>query len=625
MKFVLLLSYAVVALSSRRLYVKPPALSVRADKFWWIYKNSDCEKIDLNPQPSCSGTAKGNVDKMKACCTATTGCNAFNTDNFYKSEACHAGAGGHIAADTCDLYVLEDHPQPPPPPPPPANLPWPAPNTFTKGNTTINVASSFKFSRTSAIASPILTAAFARYQALTFPHAAVASDADADALSGLVVSVSNLDESHPQVETDESYTLTVGATMATLKAATVYGAMRGLESFSQMVRFNFDTMAYEVANGPWAIHDTPRFPHRGLMIDSARHFETLAALRGIIDSLVYAKLNVLHWHMSDSQSFPLQVKSHPLLWKGAWSNEEKYTQLDVASIVEYARLRGVRVMVEFDMPGHAGSWCAGYPEVCPSVGCPQPLNVASNATFELITDLLMEMTGGKTSTSGHPSGLFPSNMIHLGGDEVNTRCWTSTPSVNAWLQAHHMTADQGYAYFVKQTAAIASSQGKRPVQWSEVFDHFKTELPKETIVHIWKSVTNVTQVLADGYQVILNVGYNAKSWYLDNLNVKWDAVYSNEPCDGVPDDLCGLILGGHGEMWGESVDMSDLEQTVWPRMAAIAERLWSPRTYNDPVAALPRIEEFRCLLNRRGVRAAPVNNKNARSSPPGPGSCLKQR
>lgn len=147
------------------------------------------------------------------------------------------------------------------------------------------------------------------------------------------------------------------------------------------------------------------------------------------------------------------------------------------------------------MPGHAGSWCVGYPEVCPSTTCNQPLNVANDATFDLITGLLMECTGGKASAPGKPSpGLFKDNFIHLGGDEVNTACWSSTPSVAAWLKQHNMTADQGYAYFVKRVAAIAFDQGHRPVQWSEVYDHFGNTLPKEVIVHIWKSVTNVTEV-----------------------------------------------------------------------------------------------------------------------------------
>ena len=231
---------------------------------------------------------------------------------------------------------------------------------------------------------------------------------------------------------------------------------------------------------------------------------------------------------------------------------------------------------EFDVPGHAQSWCKGYPEICPSETCTTPLNVANNKTFDVIDGLLEEVTGGASSTKGKPSGLFPDNFVHLGGDEVDTSCWSNTPAIQTWLSNANLTADAGYAYFAKRASDIAISKGRRPIQWSEVYDHFKTELDKRTVVHIWKSVTNVTEVLANGYNVLLNVGYAPKSWYLDNLNVNFTSVYLNEPCDGVPASLCSLILGGNGEMWGETVDASDLEQTVWPREAAIAEKLWTP-------------------------------------------------
>lgn len=362
------------------------------------------------------------------------------------------------------------------------------------------------------------------------------------------------------------------------------------------------------------------------MIDSARHFETLATIRKVIDSLVYAKLNVLHWHMADTQSFPFEVKGYPKLWNAAWSPQERFQQEDVRAIVDYAKARGVRVMVEFDVPGHAQSWCVGYPEVCPSTTCTTPLDVSNNKTFDVITQILQECTGGRASAPGNPSpGIFKDNFVHLGGDEVKTECWSTTPHVAAWLNKTNRTADDGYAYFVKRAADIAISQGHRPVQWSEVFDHFKGNLTKETIVHIWKSVTNVTEVVALGYNALVNVGYDRLSWYLDNLYVKWDAVYQNEPCAGVPDNLCPLVLGGHGEMWGETVDSSDIQQTVWPRLAAVAERLWSPRELTQSTDdAHPRIQSFRCLLNRRGIAAAPVNNAMARSSPGGPGGCLTQ-
>lgn len=501
---------------------------------------------------------------------------------------------------------------------------WPAPKKATTGTATVSVKASREFFafRSPGQAPETLRAAFERYFDTTFPHVATTTHAD---LSFLDVTVDDLDESHPQLETDETYTLAIDKNGAQLHAKTIYGAMHGLETFSQLVFFDFESQSYQIKGCPWAIDDAPRFAHRGLMIDSARHFETLASIKAIIRSLPYAKINVLHWHMVDTQSFPFESKQYPKLWNGAYSEYEKYTQADIATVVEYARMFGVRVIVEFDMPGHGASWCTGYPEICPSASCQQPLNVANNFTFELIDGLLSDCTGRQLSTKDHPSGLFPDNYIHLGGDEVDTSCWTKDPTISKWLAAHNMTGDDGYAYFVKKVSDIAISQGRNPIQWSEVYDHFKNTLDKRTIVHVWKSVTNVTEVVAAGYKVLRNVGYYNLSWYLDNLNVKWDAVYQNEPCQDVPDDLCPMILGGHGEMWGETVDMSDLEQTVWPRLAAIAERLWSQRDVVGNVAeATPRIEYFRCLLNRRGVHAAPVGNALARSAPPGPGGCLTQ-
>ena len=164
---------------------------------------------------------------------------------------------------------------------------------------------------------------------------------------------------------------------ATLSASTVYGALRGLETLSQLVSFDFDTRAYEISGAPWAIKDAPRFQHRGLMVDTARHFLPLATLRRAVDSMAYAKLNVLHWHMVDTQSFPFEVAAAPELWtEGAFSAGERYLQEDVSALVEYARARGIRVVVEFDVPGHAASWCKGRPDVCPaSPTCLEPLNV----------------------------------------------------------------------------------------------------------------------------------------------------------------------------------------------------------------------------------------------------------
>lgn len=367
----------------------------------------------------------------------------------------------------------------PPPEKQPAPPLWPLPAKFSSGADTVHLVPSAAFFTLDG-ASPLLTAAFGRYAALTFPHTTTAT-APAGAIHALAFAVDDLNEDVPQFGMDETYTLSVSRAGATVAAKTVWGALRALETFSQLATFDFATETYAVESCPWRVADAPRFPHRGLMIDSARHFQPLASIRAVVDSLPYAKLNVLHWHVVDSQSFPFHSVSSPKLWDGAYSERERYTHADIAGIVEYGRLRGIRVMVEFDMPGHAQSWCVGYPSLCPSPTCLTPLDVSRNSTFDLIEGLLGECTGRQASRPGAPSGLFPEGFIHLGGDEVSTACWSSTPRIASWLSSKGLTPDQGYALFVKRTAAIAMAHGRRPLQWSEVYDHFKTALPKEVI------------------------------------------------------------------------------------------------------------------------------------------------
>jgi len=207
---------------------------------------------------------------------------------------------------------------------------------------------------------------------------------------------------------------------------------------------------------------------------------------------------------------------------------------------------------------------------------------------------------------------------------VDTRCWTETPSVHAWLTARGFSALDGYGYFVRRAAALATSLGRRPVHWSEAYELLGRRLANQTVVHVWKTSTDVAKVVADGYAVIRNVDGGGDSWYLDHLDVTSEGAYRNDPCEGVDEDACDrLVLGGHGEMWGETADGSNLEQTVWPRLAAIAERLWSPRGHTEGKwgEAMPRLLDFRCLLLERGVAAAPVTNEMARAAPGGPGGC----
>jgi hexosaminidase len=288
-------------------------------------------------------------------------------------------------------------------------------------------------------------------------------------------------------------------------------------------------------------------------------------------------------------------------------------------------------MIEFDMPGHAASWCVGYPNICPSLTCLQPLNPASNLTFPLITSLLKECATGEATVDRQ--ALFPYGLLHLGGDEVSYTCWEQSAAITAWEQQQGLDGSEDvYAYFVNQVATITRNLNRLPVQWVEVFEHFGSALNQDTIVHVWKEKTTLDGVLKAGYRALLS---NQDDWYLDHLSTTWATMYLNEPTSGLSAASDPkLILGGESCMWGETVDASDLQNTVWPRAAAVAEVLWTPYEVIYPTANASdvdlatvedRLETFRCLLTQRGIGAAPVTNTQARYQPKEPGSCYAQR
>jgi hexosaminidase len=494
---------------------------------------------------------------------------------------------------------------------------WPLPQQYSIGTNVRDL--SYPFSMTASPDFNDIDYAIERYNDLLF-YRRPSAPTGANALAGLTINVAQVYVAL-QNGVDESYTLLISDNpsdgYATLNANTFYGALRGLETFSQLIEFNFTTGTYQIHGLPLKVTDAPRFPHRGLLIDTSRHYENIRTLRMAIDSMSYAKFNVLHWHISDHQSFPLHSEVLPRMAMGAYSSQSQFSLNDVRDLVEYARLRGVRVMMEFDTPGHASSWCIGYPEVCPSQECPTPLDPSNEYTFTFMDTLWKELTGGERG-----QGIVYEDFFHLGGDEVNTSCWTQTPRIQKWLTEQNLTADGAYEYFVDRAAKIILSHGRDPVNWEEVWNHFGNQLDKSTIIQIWVDKTVLANLTSQGYRGILS---NEDGWYLDWLNTNWTTMYNNEPYDGiVGPDAQKNVIGGEACMWGETVDASDIFNTIWPRAAAVAERLWSPQEVNDTDAALPRLAWFRCLLNSRGIGAAPVLNPDARMSPPQPGSCLSQ-
>lgn len=476
--------------------------------------------------------------------------------------------------------------------------------------------------------SSILRLGFDRYKAIIFKNSHGVSSFDRIRGRRLSYDVTKLrvvvhsDSEDLQLGVDESYTLFVqkkdGQSIvgeATIEANTVYGALRALETFSQLCTFDYGSKSVQVYRAPWYIRDSPRFAYRGLLLDTSRHYLPVDVIKQVIESMSYAKLNVLHWHVIDRESFPLEVPSYPKLWKGSYTKWERYTVEDAIEIVSFAKTRGINVMAEVDVPGHAESWGAGYPNLWPSTSCKEPLDVSKSSTFDVVSGILTDMRK-----------IFPFELFHLGGDEVNTTCWSSTRHVKQWLQQHNMTTKDAYQYFVLKAQEIAISKNWTPVNWEETFNTFPTKLNPKTVVHNWLGPGVCPKAVAKGFRCIFS---NQGVWYLDHLDVPWEDTYNAEPIEGINDvSQQKLVLGGEVCMWGETADTSDVQQTIWPRAAAAAERLWSRReatsARNGNLTALPRLQYFRCLLNRRGVQAAPVTNFYARSPPIGSGSCYDQ-
>lgn len=350
-------------------------------------------------------------------------------------------------------------------------------------------------------------------------------------------------------------------------------------------------------------------------MDTARHYLHPDTLKHTIDVLSWNKFNVLHWHVTDAQSFPMESKAFPLLTAGAYSQRAIYTHQVVQEIVRYGLLRGVRVLPEFDVPGHAASFGCGYPEVI--ANCPGysgninniALDISNNATYKLLEGFLSEM-----------AQLFTDEYMHLGGDEVVFGCWFDDPRIASWAASQGLhTGQQLEQYFeARLQKMVLPGQNnlinKKMVVWEELLAN-KINLPKEdVIVQVWSFRGMLQQVINQGYRSLLSQGYYLdkqipdpnKTWYewVDT----WKNFYLNEPLAGLElkPGQEKQLLGGEAAMWGEQVDDTNIDSRVWPRACATGERLWSAQSVNCTDAAVPRLASFRCHLARRGVGAGPV-------------------
>jgi hexosaminidase len=368
---------------------------------------------------------------------------------------------------------------------------------------------------------------------------------------------------------DESYELTVADSSAKLTAPTTLGILRGLQTFLQLVQITPSGFAAPAVT----IKDQPRFPWRGLLIDVSRHFIPLDVLKRNIDGMAAVKMNVLHWHLSDDQGFRVESKAFPKL-TGMGSDGMFYSQAEIREFVAYAHDRGIRVMPEFDIPGHSRSWFLGYPELSSGAG-PYTLegggidpimDPTRESTYKFLEKFIADM-----------AKLFPDAYFHIGGDEVDGKQWDANPKIQEFIKAHGMKNNQDLqAYFNQRLEKIVAKNHKTMVGWDEILH---PDLPKTIVVQSWRGQASLAAAAKQGYRGLLSYGY-----YLDLM---WPAArhYAVDPMADAAATLTpaerSLILGGESCQWAEWVTPENVDSHIWPRNAVIAERLWSPQEVKD--------------------------------------------
>jgi hexosaminidase len=397
---------------------------------------------------------------------------------------------------------------------------------------------------------------------------------------------------YPTLGEDESYTLDVAADSAVVKAPTVAGAMHGLETFAQLVTSDGSGFYAPAVH----IEDRPRFPWRGLMLDACRHWMPLEVVKRNLDAMAAVKLNVFHWHLSEDQGFRVESKKFPKLQEMG-SDGLYYTQAEIRDVVAYARDRGIRVVPEFDIPGHTQSWLVGYPELGT---VPGPFTIGRTwGIYQNVLDPSKEATYQFLDTFfGEITELFPDPYWHIGGDEVVAQQWNSSPQVQAWAKEHNLKdAHAIQAFFNQRVQKLLQKYNKILIGWDEVLH---PDLPQDIVVQSWRGAKSLADAASKGYRGILSSGF-----YLDHLEPARQH-YAVDPLGGDVDKLTpeqqSHVVGGEACMWSEYVTSETVDSRIWPRAAAIAERYWSPQATTDVSSLYDRMEAVSRQLEWTGVK-----------------------
>lgn len=411
-----------------------------------------------------------------------------------------------------------------------------------------------------------------------------------DQLTTLIVHCEGPGKDVPAVDENESYRIDITSRQALLSAPTVVGAIRALETVLQLVEA--DRRGYFLPGVK--IQDQPRFPWRGLLIDVARHFEPIEVLKRNLDAMAAMKMNVFHWHLSEDQGFRVESKKYPKLHQ-LGSDGNYYTQEQIKDVIAYARDRGIRVVPEFDIPGHSTSWLVGYPELG---SAPGPYTIERRpGIFEPALDPTREeVYKFLEGFLGEMAALFPDAYLHIGGDENEGKQWDRDPAIQAYMKQKGIKDNHALqAYFNTRLLKILQKHGKKMIGWDEIL---QPELPKDVAIHSWRGTAALAEAARKGYDGILSNGY-----YIDLIQpASQHYVPDPLPADSTLTPAeAKHVLGGEATMWAEWVTHETIDSRIWPRTAAIAERLWSPRSVTDVNDMYRRLAVISLQLEELGL------------------------
>jgi hexosaminidase len=429
----------------------------------------------------------------------------------------------------------------------------------------------------------------------------------------------------PAITGDEAYRVTVTPRGITIAASGDRGLIHGAMTVAQLLSPDA-AFGKPVAVPALTIADAPRFGWRGLMIDPARHFLPMPALRAIVDQMASVKLNTLHLHLTDDQGWRLEIKKYPKLttigaWRrppstgGAQPNETVggfYTQAELKVLVAYATARGITIVPEIDLPGHAQALVAAYPDlgilgdtpvvsnnwgIMPYLFNPGPKGIAF---VKQVLDELME--------------IFPGTYIHVGGDEAVKDQWQRSLIVQAQIKALGQRDENGLqSWMIDQFGTYLQSKGRRLIGWDEILEG---GLPASAAVMSWRGEKGAVEAARQGHDVVLSPGTPlylnySQSALADEPPGRFPlmtlaAVYAYDPMPaGIPADKASHVLGAQGNLWSEYiVTPYQLQHFAFPRAGAVAEITWSAKDSRDFAGFLPRIRRQADRWTRSGMHVA---------------------